>query len=380
MGDTNMCSNNPILLRNTLNLPTILCVQRKADKLVPTEEDIVQANKLAFNDDIGTITNYVTSMFDVQAGFEKGSPEHKVLAYRIMCGELLQQNTIDRAKGIISKPMPSYWYTYRDCMPRDGDDASTIEKKEFNRRIVASNKPYFMTYVYPQLRSKYNTYVKSGDNKAVRLFSDYGIRSVEDLRRYEPKTKRMTEFLDYYERNMPTGNNPCTVNRICWLAEKEIGTASKKALIGSGFDYSILKCGVPYSRELYNKVANLYQDYRVMMSRAQNKAREEKASKYIDVDEHRIFVELFRKECAEVCTNEEELCDIVIDMCYETEGMKAFAWDVAGDVIVRNLLKRNNGVVRFPMRTDDACAEFTFAGNGFTMQAIEVEYEPDNFE
>lgn len=93
MGDTNMCSDNPILLRRTLNSPTIICMQRKADKLVPTEEDIVQANKLAFNDDIGTITNYVTSMFDVQARFEKGSPEYEALTYRIMCGQNYQQNS-----------------------------------------------------------------------------------------------------------------------------------------------------------------------------------------------------------------------------------------------------------------------------------------------
>lgn len=94
-GDTNMCTDNSILVKNTLNSPTIMCVQRKAEKKVVTEEDIVKANKLAFNDDIGIVTNHVTSMFDVQAGFEPGSPEYNELSYRIMCGQLYQQNTID---------------------------------------------------------------------------------------------------------------------------------------------------------------------------------------------------------------------------------------------------------------------------------------------
>ena len=94
-GDTSMCTDNPMILKNTLNSPTIMCVQRKAKKIVPTEDDIIQANKLAFNDDIGIITNHVTSMFDVQAKFPPESKEYKALEYRIMCGQLYQQNSID---------------------------------------------------------------------------------------------------------------------------------------------------------------------------------------------------------------------------------------------------------------------------------------------
>lgn len=94
-GDTNMCTDNPILLRNTKNSPTIVCSQKSAKKKVPDEEDIIAANKLAFNDDIGTITNRVTSMFEVQAGYDPDSSEYRELEYRIMCGQLLQQNSID---------------------------------------------------------------------------------------------------------------------------------------------------------------------------------------------------------------------------------------------------------------------------------------------
>lgn len=95
MGDTFMCTDNPILLRNTLNLPTIICVQRKAEKCIVNEDSIVKANKLAFNDDIGIVTNHVTSMFEVQAELNPNTPEYKTLEYRIMCGQLYQQNTID---------------------------------------------------------------------------------------------------------------------------------------------------------------------------------------------------------------------------------------------------------------------------------------------
>lgn len=94
-GDTFMVTDNEILLQNTIPLPAIMCMQRKADKIVPTEKSIIEANKLAFNDDIGTITNHVTSFFEKQAEFEPGSREYKELDYRIMCGQLFQQNSID---------------------------------------------------------------------------------------------------------------------------------------------------------------------------------------------------------------------------------------------------------------------------------------------
>lgn len=95
MGDTNMTTDNPVLLKSTRNELTIMCMQKRADKVVPTEEDIIRANKLAFNDDIGKVTNRVTSMFERQAEFNKGSDEYKILSYRIMCGQLYQQCTID---------------------------------------------------------------------------------------------------------------------------------------------------------------------------------------------------------------------------------------------------------------------------------------------
>lgn len=64
-----------------------------------SEDDFIHANIDSFGDDIGKTTNWITSMFDVQAQFEPGSPEYEELDYRIKCGQLFQQNAIDKAKG-----------------------------------------------------------------------------------------------------------------------------------------------------------------------------------------------------------------------------------------------------------------------------------------
>jgi len=100
MGDTNMITDNPVLAKNTHNDPTIVCIQKSAEKIVPTEEDIIQANKLAFNDDIGFVTNRITSMIEVRAGFPKDSEEYRVIDYRIKCGQMFQQNTISYSRLI----------------------------------------------------------------------------------------------------------------------------------------------------------------------------------------------------------------------------------------------------------------------------------------
>lgn len=91
-GDMVMITDNEVLIRNHKPTPAVMCVQRRAKKKVPTEEDIIQSNIDSFGDDIGKITNWITSMFDVQAQFEKGTPEYEELDYRIKCGQLFQQN------------------------------------------------------------------------------------------------------------------------------------------------------------------------------------------------------------------------------------------------------------------------------------------------
>ena len=87
-GDLVLTTDNKVLLENTRDLPAIMCAQRRAQKCVPTEEDMIRANINSFGDDIGKITNRITSMFDVMAQFPEDSEEYRVLDYRIKCGQL----------------------------------------------------------------------------------------------------------------------------------------------------------------------------------------------------------------------------------------------------------------------------------------------------
>lgn len=70
-------------------------MQRKANKIVPKKKDILKAYKDAFGDEIGFTTNIITSQFEVQSHYSPDCDEFKELDYRIICGQLYQQNSID---------------------------------------------------------------------------------------------------------------------------------------------------------------------------------------------------------------------------------------------------------------------------------------------
>lgn len=94
-GDLVLLTDNKVLVDNIRPQPAIMCVQRNAKKVEVTEESLIQSNIDSFGDDIGKTTNWITTMFDVQAQFSPDSEEYKALEYRIKCGQLYQQNAID---------------------------------------------------------------------------------------------------------------------------------------------------------------------------------------------------------------------------------------------------------------------------------------------
>ena len=84
-----------MLLRRHRKLPPIICIQRNAEKKVPTEEDMIKVCRNGMGNKVGTITNRITTMMEVQSRFEPGSKEFEELDKRIIISQLHQQNEID---------------------------------------------------------------------------------------------------------------------------------------------------------------------------------------------------------------------------------------------------------------------------------------------
>ena len=370
-GDMFFTTNNKIIVEHTLNSTTIECMQRKAEKIIPTEKDMVQANKLAFGDEIGTTTNRITSMIERQALFDKDSEEYKVLDYRIKCGQHFQQNSIDKAKGIIAKPMPKYWYDKSSCnkLPSDTDEQKHF--KELCLKIVAENKPYFMKYVYPDLMAKYNKYLKDTNSKCIREFK----MSMIDLINKPNKTIPEKDFIEYYKKLMPVGDNPCTINRIAWLFENTFKSYISEFSKTREFDYSILKSGVEYSRNDYQKIAKLKAEYDDSVKYYQQLANKQRLDKdEVSVNRNMMLMK-FKSKCEEICPNEKELCDIIVDLCYSSSKSKQFAWDICGEVIIDNLLDKNDRMINYPVLVKSD-GDFEFGGEQFII--CHKKYEEDD--
>lgn len=369
-GDMFFTTDNKIIVGHTLNSTTIECMQRKAEKIIPTEKDMVQANKLAFGDEIGTTTNRITSMIERQALFDKNSEEYKVLDYRIMCGQHYQQCAIDKAKGIIAEPMPKYWYDKTSCnkLPSETDEQKHF--KELCLRIVAENKPYFMKYVYPDLMVKYNKYLKDTNSKCIREFK----MSMIDLINKPNKTIPERDFIEYYKKLMPVGDNPCTINRISWLFEDTFKSYTSEFSKAREFDYSILKSGVEYSKNDYQKIAKIKAEYDDSVKYYQQLANKQRLDKDEVTVNRNMMLLKFKSKCEEICPNEKELCDIILDLCYSSSKSKQFAWDICGEVIIDNLLDKNDHIINYPglVKSD---GEFEFGGEQFIM--CQKKYEED---
>ena len=358
-GDLVMLTDNDVLVRNLVPLPALMCVQRKASKKIVTEEDSIQANIDSFGDDIGKTTNWITSMFDVQAKYKKGTMEYDILDYRIKCGQLYQQNAIDKAKGIVCKPMPKSWY--------DRHAASKIEdpnQRELYRRLLADKKPYFMRYIYPTLMRQYNTYVKNTDKNALREFQ----MTVSELQAIpiHDRTDRMNEFLHYYSIKMPVGDHDCVMNRICKRFEIEFDGYIGNHIDIPDFDYTVMKTGAEYSKSQLASISKLYTGYNKRLRSFAMFANYERVD---ECETFRIMTDLrdeFMQECLKICSNQEVLCDIVLDITYKKSGTKKFAWDICGEQIIKNLLAKNNDVIMFP--TKDQNGDITFCGERFSVK------------
>lgn len=367
--DTVFTTDVHILVDNLKELPAILCIQKQATKKIPTEDDIILSNINGFGDAIGSTTNKITSMFEKQSLFDKDSREYKELEYRIICGQMFQQNAIDKIKGIVAKPINKEWYDRHSSKIKESDSKEIIEEKEFNMSILADKKPYFMKYIYPQTMNEYNKYINSVQKKCLLEFK----MDLDELLKLNKKTNEQKIFIENYYKFMPVGIGDCLMNKICRKFEYKFDEYLKNIKNDLDFDYSILKSNVEYSPNEFNLIKKLYKDY---IKNTQNHAKQAKKERYNseeNIIQKEIFKNEFIKKCIEICPNEDKLCDIVLDICYTNNNSKQFAWDVCGKTFIKNLLRLNDNVMSFPIQNDDGVIEF----GGYNFDMVEMECDID---
>lgn len=227
--------------------------------------------------------------------------------------------------------MPEYWYK-KIKEPQTEED-------EFNNRICVDKKPYFMQFIYPDIEKEYKEVIKA---------MNQGLRRTSDSE----------EYRNYYKNRLPVNDNSCVMNRLCHMVEKEFADY-KQVLNQKAFDYSILKSDNGYKKNNYNKVYALYKTYVAQKRVAQMSSDNRRRSVEDYTNELELIKANFVKECYSVCSSADELCNIVVDICYSTKNSKAFAWEMCGDQIIKNLLEKNDYKVKYLTRDDEGDIEYS---------------------
>ena len=358
-GDLLFTTNNKVLVENHRKLPPIDCIQKRASKIIPTENDIIISNKNGFGDKIGSTTNLTTSQISLQASFSPDSDEYKELEYRILCGQNYQQAAIDRIKGIFSRDMPKTWYVKAANRTNSDDSDEIIAKKQFYQRICSDKKPYFFMYNYSNLKTEYDRYFNDTDSSVKLRFG----KNLNELLNSDDLTEEESDSIERFRKYSPLDMSPGTINRICWAIEREFD--GDKFFEQIEFDKNILKSGADYNNTDYKKVEKIYHEYLSSLKSAS------RSSEDVDIQ---IITEFFGNECRLLGLEDDVLCDILIDMCYTSNKNKQLLWNYFGDIIVKNLLKNSNNTLKFPV-LDEENGDFSFKGHNFSMHCINIDKE-----
>ncbi len=358
------------MLKGAKQERSILCVQETSSKKIPTISDFITANKQSFGSAIGTITNYATSMYNVMAKFEKGSKEYEELSYRLKCMQDFQQNEIDRAKGIVARPVPKEWYDFKINKIEESDSEEVKQQKLFNLSILANKKPYFFIYNYPKLMKEHKDYMRICEDNCGSLY----LMSIKELRNLENKTEEQQNFVDKYMLRNPTNLNSCLMNEIAWYVESHFENTDRHKL--EEFNHENLKTKTPYTTQMYNKIKKIKSEYDQTMQDSikndkNNVVSGGKPDNYATIERVKMISAHYTQLLNETCPNEEALCNILVDMCYTTNKSKRFVWDSCRTQIIRNLLQSNNNVVSYPVSCDNG--NISFKGNMFKMVEVLVD-------
>lgn len=364
-GDTFFTTDNPVILRNVYPTKAIMCVQSASTKCVPTEKDFVKANKRSFGNLVGTITNYATSMYTVIVNFKQGSEEYKELEYRIACMQDFQQNSIDMAKGIEYRPVPKEWYDWKVNKILPEDDEETIKTKEFNQRILANKKPYFMIYNYDKLKRDYNQYARPNEVVCNVKFN----MDLDELRDKKDKTQKEQESYNIFALQCPVNVSPSVINKIAWHIEKHF--AQKDLFHIEEFDISKFKDNnIEYSQRMYNRVVELREEYKNAL---QTTIRSDRR-KYVDQETqaiiNKILLDNFKEQTIETCGDIDVATNVLVDVCYSDNKSKDLLWELCSEQLIRNLIKNGYDTIRFPIQDKDGDIEFK--GMKFKMEEVDA--------
>lgn len=226
-------------------------------------------------------------------------------------------------------------------------------------------------YNYDFERVKYNKFLEEVNSKTISLYGKT-FNEMANSMDLDDESKR---FVDYCVKKCPIDMSPSTMNKICWAIEDAFKNDNTD-FPDSQFDYTIYKSSNSTENQSYYDVKQLCDKYLDNVRELNRKKVCNEDERKILLDDKKQLLDTFKDDISMVCPNEIVLCDTLLDMCYLGSLPKNIVWDVCGDIIVRNMLKKNNYMITYPEKSENA--DFWCGGVKYINKTIKVGGEIDD--
>lgn len=361
-GDLLFTTDNEVLMRRQKNLPALRCIQHNAKKEIISEENLIQSNLNGFGSQIGQITNRCTSMTSLMANYDEDSEEYKVLKYRTQCMQAVQQAEIDKAKGIKTYPMQKSWYILKECQPKEEYSDERNKKMAFYTSICADKKPYFFGYNYPSLMKEYRETANRAMTNARQKFRMELQDMIVAYERGDSVSYEHREFVERFLRSLKLDSSKSTCNMICWAIEEAFD--GKNNFCPEKIDlYALLRREEQYSPFILDKIVKACKKsekkyaIKCTIEFLLNKNEFDDDNEYCNVDYE------MTDTLSGICSDEEMLCDLLLDYCYKHNGNKEILWNTCGEVLIKRLQKQSQ--LCYPAKNKNG--EFEVQGRQYSM-------------
>lgn len=378
-GDIICSSDNQIMINAVRpNNPPVTYGKRKAPNQKLTQYNLIKNDLLGFGSQIGQITNVASSMFCKQALFKPDSSEWKELDKRLKLMRKRQGEQIDKAKGLAATPMEKKW-NHKQRIDYENDTEEEIERKQFENRIAVDKKPYFMSYIYPQLLQDYKKYVNKNNTKCLR-YAGKTLNQIFDTP-VEERTDVEKKLIYNYNKYMPVMKNDCIMNYLCMHIE-DTDFNLKYFRQKEEFDWTMLlnkEYEVKKRSALYARITDIlqrYKDTQEDIAQSVNALMEiSTSSKELDdyIKEMKNINQMFflEKEIEHIGLPREEIYNYFVDLIY-TKYKKGYhiLWNIFPDQIFKAI---NKGKMLVPIKDENG--EYSYFGENYSFKIMDINLE-----
>ena len=195
-------------------------------------------------------------------------------------------------------------------------------------------------------------------------------------------TSDQKEFIKNFNDNNGFINSNCEMNRLCKYIESIDFDVSQKIRNEENFNpLDLMIDGIEWNESVYKKVRGytdlVWKDYVDITKKTAINTK-----KVTELDEtltkkNEWFGEQLKEDLlTKVCSNEDELTNYLIKYFFIDRKTisKSIFWKFFGDSVYKNLLRRNNYIIQFPL-SEENDGDIEFLRDVFTIYNVDLREE-----